>query len=301
MATVLITNGLEQEYVSQIAAKGHKIIDKKVSQEELMELVKEVDCAVIGYDLQFTKEVIDEALKTKKLKFIVRAGGILSNIDMHYAKIKGLRVYSTPSGITNAVAEVVISQMIAISRHTHITNEEMRKGKWDREKYFGTEISRKTLGLIGFGRVARAVAEKAKSLSMNVIYYDRYSTTELYGYTPVTMDRLLTESDYISVHIPGSKENYHTVDESTFKLMKDGVFFINYSNSRVVDDEALLDAIESGKIKAAALDVFDEEPVTNERILNNPNIALTPHLGSLTAEASLRIAKETVRFVVDNL
>ena len=301
MATVLITNGLEQEYVSQIAAKGHKIIDKKVSQEELMELVKEVDCVVIGYDLQFTREVIDEALKTKKLKFIVRAGGILSNIDMHYAKIKGLRVYSTPSGITNAVAEVVISQMIAISRHTHITNAEMRKGKWDRESYFGTEISRKTLGLIGFGRVARAVAEKAKSLSMNVIYYDKYNTTELYGYTPVTMDRLLTESDYISVHIPGTEENHHAVDESTFKLMKDGVFFINYSNSGVVDDEALLDALDSGKIKAAALDVFDEEPVKNERILNNHRIALTPHLGSLTAEASLRIAKETVRFVVENL
>lgn len=301
MATVLITNGLAQEYVSQIAAKGHKIIDKKVSQEELMELVKEVDCVVIGYDLQFTREVIDEALKTKKLKFIVRAGGILSNIDMHYAKIKGIRVYSTPSGITNAVAEVVISQMIAISRHTHITNEEMRKGKWDRESYFGTEISRKTLGLIGFGRVARAVAEKAKSLSMNVIYYDKYNTTELYGYTPVTMDRLLTEADYISVHIPGTEENHHAVDESTFKLMKDGVFFINYSNSGVVDDEALLDALESGKIKAAALDVFDEEPVTNKRILNNPNIALTPHLGSLTEEASLRIAKETVRFVIENL
>ncbi|WP_100066147.1 NAD(P)-dependent oxidoreductase [Miniphocaeibacter massiliensis] len=301
MAKVLITNGLEQQYITQIAKKGHEIIDKRVNENELKELIKEVNCIVVGYDTKITREVIDEALKTKNLRVIVRAGAILDNVDVDYAKKKGIRTYSTPSGTTNAVAEMVIGQMITISRNIHLTNINMRKGEWDREKYYGTEISRKTLGLVGFGRIARAIAEKAKSLSMRVIYYDKYSTTELYGYEPVTMDELLTQSDYISLHIPGGEENHHIIDEGTFKLMKDGVFFINYSNRGVVDDEALLDAIDSGKVKAAALDVFDDEPVKNERILNNPKISLTPHIGSLTAEADLRIAKETVRFVVENL
>ncbi len=301
MATVLITNGLEQEYVTQIAENGHEIIDKKVDENELLELIKEVDCIVVGYDTKITREVIDEALKTKKLKLIVRAGAILDNIDIKYAKKNGIRVYSTPSGTVNAVAEMVIAQMIVISRSIHLTNMEVRKGEWDREKYFGSEVSRKTLGLIGFGRISRAIAEKAKGLSMRVIYYDKNSTTELYGYEPVTMDELLIQSDYISVHIPGGEENHHVIDESTFELMKDGVFFINYSNSGVVDDEALLNALDSGKVKAAALDVFDEEPLKNERILNNPKISLTPHIGSLTWEANLRIAQDTVRFVVDNL
>lgn len=301
MAKVLITSDLEEKYIHQIEIQGHEIINKKVDENELLEYVKEVECIVVGYDTQITKKVIDAAVAAKKLKFIVRAGAILDNIDMEYAKSKRLRVYSTPSGTTNAVAEMVIGQMITISRNIHMTNINMRKGEWDREKYYGTEISRKTLGLIGFGRISRAIAEKAKSLSMRVIYYDKYSKTELYGFEPVTMDKLLKESDYISVHIPGGKENYHVINKETFDLMKDGVYFINYSNCGVVDDKALLDAIDSGKVKAAALDVFEEEPVKDERILNNPKISLTPHIGSLTAEADLRIGQDVVKYVTENL
>lgn len=301
MAKVLITIDLDQEYIGQIANKGHSIIDKRVDEEELKELIKTVDCVVVGHDTAITKEIIDIAVAGKKLKLIVRAGENVDNIDVAYAKDMGIRVFNAPGTTTNAVAELVIGQMLTLARSTHLADADIRNGIWDREAYNGTEVSRKTLGLIGFGRVARAVAEKAKPLSLDVIYYDKKSVTDIYGYKPVTMDKLLTQSDYISVHIPGSKDNYNIIDKDTFALMKDGVIFLNYATGKVVDEEALLDAIDSGKVRAAGLGVFKDEPVTNERMLKNRKLSLTPHIASSTYEAKLRVSKLVVKLVTENL
>lgn len=301
MAKVLITIDLDQEYVGEIAKKGHNIINKKVDENELKELIQTVDCIVVGQNTCITKEIIDIAVEGGKLELIVRAGETLDNIDVKYAKKRGIRVFNAPGTATNAVAELVIGQMLTLARSSHIADMDIRNGIWDPDIYHGTEVSRKTLGLIGFGRVARAVAEKAKPLSLNVIYYDKNNVTELYGYKPVTMDKLLTQSDYISVHIPGDEENENVIDKDTFALMKDGVIFLNYSSGKVVDEEALLDAIDSGKVRAAGLGVFKEQVVTNERMLKNRHLSLTPHIGSKTVEARLRISKMVVKLVTENL
>lgn len=301
MAKILVTTDLEQEYVDEIVAKGHAVINTKVNEEELRNLIKEVDCIVIDYDTKVKKDMIDEALTTGRLNLIIRAGEALENIDIAYAKEKGIRVFHTPGATTNAVAEMVVGELIAVSRLTHLTNIDLRKGKWERLIYNGMEISGKTLGLIGFGRIARAVAEKAKALGMRVIYYDKYNTTELYGYTPVNMDKLLEESDFISVHIPNTLENYNAIDERTFRLMKEGVIFINYSSGDVMDEESFLDAISNGTIRGASLDVFKDEPIRDVRLISNRKIFVSPHIGSLTSEAKERISEQVVKYILENL
>ena len=301
MAKILITTDLAQEYVDEIVSKGHAVINTKVTEDELKEIIKEVDCIVIDYDTKVKKEMIDEALITGRLNLIIRAGEALENIDIAYAKENGIRVFHTPGATTNAVAEMVIGELFAISRLTHLTNIDMREGIWERLQYNGMEIAGKTLGLIGFGRIARMVAEKARALGMRVIYYDKYSTTELYGYTPVSMDILLHESDFISVHIPNSLENYNAIDEKTFRLMKEGVIFINYSSGDVMDEEAFLEAVSNGTIRGASLDVFKDEPIRDVRFISNRKIFVSPHIGSLTSEAKERISEQVVKYILENL
>jgi len=189
--------------------------------------------------------------------------------------------------------------MFAISRFIGISNVTMRNGEWNKKAYKGVELAGKTLGLIGFGRIAREVAKRAHALGMDVIYTDHLGRLEGFDeFKFVELDELLKESDYISLHIPFIKEMGATLASDQFAMMKNGVRIVNAARGGVVCEKSLLEALNSGKVAAAALDVFEKEPTMNTELVNHPNVSVTPHIGASTAEAQKRIGVETYRTVL---
>ncbi len=212
-------------------------------------------------------------------------------------KKKGIAVRNTPKASSASVAELTIAHMFAISRFIHVSNVTMRKGEWNKKAYKGVELMGKTLGLIGFGRIGQEVGSRARALGMDVIYADHHVHLDSPQYKKVDMEEVLEKSDFISLHIPflGAP----TIGEAEFAKMKDGVRLVNVARGGVVDEDALLKALENGKVAAAALDVFEEEPTKREDICNHPAISVTPHIGASTAEAQLRIGIETYETILD--
>lgn len=298
MIKVLVTDGMDAEKKLELVDAGYGVIDEEVDVEELKKLIKEVDVAVIRSRTKITKEVIDEALETKQFKAVIRAGVGLDNIDVAYATDNGIKVFNTPNASSNAVAELALAEILSIPRFVHTSNIEMREGIWGKKAYKGEEVYGKTLGLVGYGRIAQSLAKKAKALGMDIIFFDPGVEDAEEG--SVELEELLSRSDFISLHIPGGEANYHFIGKEEFEKMKDGVYFIDLARGGVVDEDALVDAIESGKVKAAALDVFEEEPVKNERVLKCKQISITPHIGAATKEAQKRIGQEVVDILKEN-
>ncbi len=221
-------------------------------------------------------------------------------MDLEYAKEKGVKVFNTPKASSVSVAELTLGHMLCISRFINTANVTMLQGKWEKKKYKGTEIYGKTLGLIGFGRIAREVAKRANALGMNVIYYDIAGKCEEYEeFKCCTLDYLLNNSDFISVHIPLNKDRGALLKEEEFNKMKDGVYIINCARGGVIEEEALLKALNSGKVTAAALDVFENEPKPKKELINHERVSITPHIGASTKEAQMRIGEEIVD-ILDN-
>lgn len=298
MIKVLVTDGMDAEKKLELVDAGYGVIDEEVDVEELKKLIKEVDVAVIRSRTKITKEVIDEALETKQFKAVIRAGVGLDNIDVAYATDNGIKVFNTPNASSNAVAELALAEILSIPRFVHTSNVEMREGIWGKKAYKGEEVYGKTLGLVGYGRIAQSLAKKAKALGMDIIFFDPGVEDAEEG--SVELEELLSRSDFISLHIPGGEANYHFIGKEEFEKMKEGVYFIDLARGGVVDEDALVDAIESGKVKAAALDVFEEEPVKNERVLKCKQISITPHIGAATKEAQKRIGQEVVDILKEN-
>jgi D-3-phosphoglycerate dehydrogenase len=189
--------------------------------------------------------------------------------------------------------------MFCIARFIHIANHTMRLGKWDKKNYEGIELAGKTLGLVGFGRISREVAKRASALGMKIIYTDISGQAAGFDdYKYHTLDELLALSDFISLHIPGAADKKAVIGEAQFAKMKDGVYIINAARGGVVCETALLNALDSGKVAAAALDVFEDEPSKNERLYTHPKISMTPHIGASTAEAQERIGEEIIQIIV---
>ena len=298
MIKVLVTDGMDAEKKLELVDAGYGVIDEEVDAEELKKLIKDVDVAVIRSRTKITKEIIDEALETKQFKAVIRAGVGLDNIDVAYATDNGIKVFNTPNASSNAVAELALAEILSIPRFIHTSNIEMREGIWGKKAYKGEEIEGRTLGLVGYGRIAQRLAKKAKALGMNIIFFDPGVEEGEEG--SLELEELLSSSDFISLHIPGGEANYHFIGKEEFEKMKEGVYFIDLARGGVVDEDALVDAIESGKVKAAALDVFEEEPVKNERVLKCKQISITPHIGAATKEAQKRIGQEVVDILKEN-
>ncbi len=298
MIKVLVTDGMDAEKKLELVDAGYGVIDEEVDAEELKKLIKDVDVAVIRSRTKITKEIIDEALETKQFKAVIRAGVGLDNIDVAYATDNGIKVFNTPNASSNAVAELALAEILSIPRFIHTSNIEMREGIWGKKAYKGEEIEGRTLGLVGYGRIAQSLAKKAKALGMNIIFFDPGVEEGEEG--SLELEELLSSSDFISLHIPGGEANYHFIGKEEFEKMKEGVYFIDLARGGVVDEDALVDAIESGKVKAAALDVFEEEPVKNERVLKCKQISITPHIGAATKEAQKRIGQEVVDILKEN-
>lgn len=299
MKKILITDGMEKSAVDKLKSNGFEVVEQFFDEEQLKEQIKNFDAVVIRSATKIKKPIIDAALETGRLKLIIRGGVGVDNIDVKYANENGITVRNTPNASSPSVAELVIAQMIILARHLHRANLTMKKGEWHKKEYVGIELAGKTLGLIGFGRIAKETAKKAFALGMNVVYTDITGPVEGYEqFTYLIKDELLSTSDFISVHIPGTKEP--VLGEKEYAKMKDGVYLINAARGGVVCEKDLLDALDSGKIGGAALDVFEEEPIKNQFVCAHERISLTPHIGASTVEAQARIGEEIVEIIINH-
>lgn len=294
---ILANDGMDKGAVDALTAMGHVVDTNHYDGDALVENMRESDVIVIRSATKIKKELIDK-VKGGKLKLMIRAGVGIDNIDHVYAETNGFAVKNTPNSSSAAVAELAIGHMFTLARFIHQANVTMKKGEWNKKHYNGTEISGKTLGLIGMGRISYEVAVRAKALGMNVIYTNRRGRLNQYGeFEYVEMNELLAKSDYISLHIPYDRERGATIKKAQFDMMKDGVFLINTARGGVVDEKDLLDALNNGKVAGAGIDVFEEEPTKNQELLDHPKVSCTPHIGASTIEAQERIGNETIEVI----
>ena len=271
-----------------------------ISPEELAEKVKEFDVLVVRSATKVRAPIIDAAAEGGRLKLIIRGGVGVDNIDVEYAEQKGIKVRNTPKASSESVAELALAHMFACSRFISVAGHTMREGKWEKKAYGkGIEVSGKTLGIVGFGRIGQALGKMAKAIGMKVVAFDIFhipGIEEQLGIPYVEMDELLAQADFISVHAP-AVDGGALISAENIAKMKDGVTIINTSRGTNCDEAALLAALESGKVRAAGLDVFAEEPSANSALYSHPMVACTPHIGAATNEAQGRIGEEIVSII----
>ena len=295
---ILVTDGMDKTAVAQLKANGHEVVEQFYEPDALGEALKQFDACVVRSATKVRANHIDIA-KEGRLKLIIRGGVGVDNIDVKYAEENGIAVRNTPKASSNSVAELAIAHMLSCARYISIAGHTMREGKWEKKAYGkGIEIGGKTLGVIGYGRIGQALGRMAQALGMTVLAYDIYKVEGLECDTMhyVELDELLAKADFISLHTPAI-DGKPLINAETIAKMKDGVVFINTSRGNNVDEDALLAALDSGKIRAAGLDVYAKEPPTNEALLHHPAVSCTPHIGAATVEAQKRIGAEIVDII----
>ncbi|MCC0646087.1 MULTISPECIES: D-2-hydroxyacid dehydrogenase [unclassified Clostridioides] len=300
MYNILITDGIEKDAARKLRELDFNVIEEFYEKDVLGDKLKDVDVLVVRSATKVTKDVIDKALEGKKLKLIVRGGVGLDNIDVKYAEANGIKVMNTPNASSISVAELTIGQLFVLARFINTANVTMRDGKWEKKKYKGTEINGKTLGLVGFGRIAKEVAKRAELLGMNVIYTDIMGEAQGFNkYRFCDMEEVLQKADFLSLHIPFDKNKGAVITEKEINKMKDGAYLINCARGGLVDEKDLLKALDEGKLSAAAIDVYEQEPTLNLDLVNHPRVSPTPHIGASTVEAQERIGEEIVNVIQD--
>lgn len=298
MARILICDGMEQSTVKELKELGYEVVEQYYAPEELKVQVKDFDVIIVRSATKVTKEIIDSALETQKLKLIIRGGVGIDNIDAAYAIENGIAVNNTPSASSRAVAELTIGHIFSLSRYLYQSSITMNAGLWEKKKYEGVELYGKTLGLIGLGRIGQETGKIAAAIGMKVIYFTRSGKKEGFDdFEYVPLETIYEKSDFISIHMPMDKEKGPLIGAKEIAKMKDGVFLVNCSRGGIIVEEALLDALDSGKVAAAALDVFEQEPTKNQRLYTHHKVSLSPHIGASTIEAQEKIGKEIVGII----
>ncbi|MDD5422448.1 MAG: phosphoglycerate dehydrogenase [Candidatus Omnitrophota bacterium] len=300
---VLISDSLSKEAVDILEReKEFKVdVNTKLTPEDLKKVIKDYDALLVRSATKVTKDVIEAA---DRLKIIGRAGVGLDNVDVNAASKKGVIVVNTPGGNTISTAEHTFSMMLALSRNIPQADHSMKKGEWERKKFMGVELYGKILGIVGLGRIGTEVARRAISFEMKVLAYDPFLSAEKakeLGIELVDVETLCKEADYITVHTPLTEETKHIISDGEFAVMKKGVRVINCARGGIIDEEALIKALESGKIAGAALDVYEEEPPKSSKLLKFDKVVLTPHLGASTEEAQVNVAIDIANTVRDCL
>lgn len=272
------------------------------SPEQILELVKDVDAIAVRSDTTITAEVIAAA---PKLKVVGRAGVGVDNIDIEAATDHGVIVMNTPTGNTIATAELTFTHLLAGARPIVEAAVTMREGKWERKKLTGSELNQKTLGVLGMGRIGSEVAKRAMAFQMDVLAYDPYLTesrAKSLGVKLATLDEVIENADYITVHMPLTADTKHMLNADAFKRMKDGVRVFNCARGGIIEEAALIDALSSGKVAAAGLDVYEDEPPAGDSPLRSiKNLVLTPHLGASTVEAQENVGIDVAKQMIETL
>lgn len=295
---ILASDGMEKSAVAKLTAQGHEVVEQFYSPEELAEQVKNFDVLVVRSATKVRVPVIDAAAEAGRLKLIIRGGVGIDNIDHKYDEEKGIKVMNTPRASSDAVAELALAHMLSCARFISIAGHTMREDKWEKKAYKGIELSGKTVGIVGYGRIGQSLGRMAMALGMKVVAYDIYKIPELENENMryVEMDELFAESDFISLHTP-SLEGKPLINAEAIAKMKDGVIIINTSRGANIDEAALLEALDSGKVRGAGLDVWAEEPSKNVALYNHAKVSCTPHIGASTTEAQKRIGAEIVDII----
>lgn len=311
---ILINDGMHPKGVQLLKDAGHDVDTNFIPQEELTSKLNSYDAVLVRSATKIRKELIDQS---PNLKLIGRGGVGLDNIDVSYAKEKGIAVFNTPAASTRSVAELAIAHLFGIVRSLPMVNKKMAVDGINDFKSLkktaskGIELEGKTLGLIGFGRIAKETASIALGCGMKIIAFDPYISE---GDVPVklhpsydnnykinvkttTKEEVLAESDFISLHIPGGQG--YVLDAPEFEQMKDGVGIVNCARGGTISENALIEAINSEKVKYVATDVFENEPPTDDRLLRMDNVGLSPHIGASTQEAQERVGVQLAKSVLD--
>ena len=283
--------------------EGFEVIEAYGSSpEQILELVKDVDAIAVRSDTKVTAEVMAAA---PKLKVVGRAGVGVDNIDIEAATENGVIVMNTPSGNTIATAELTFTHMLAGTRPIVQACARMREGGWDRKKFGGNELNQKTLGILGMGRIGAEVAKRAMAFHMEVLAFDPYLTesrAKNLGVTQMSLNEVIERADYITVHMPLTAETKHLLNADAFGRMKDGVRIFNCARGGIIDEPALMEALQSGKVAAAGLDVYEDEPPAEDSPLRSiENLVLTPHLGASTKEAQENVGIDVARQMIEAL
>ena len=293
MVKVLTNDGLEAASIEALKALGVEVVNDHIEQDVLGEKLKDFDAVVIRSATKLTADVFN-AEKGGKLKLAVRAGVGVDNIDIPAGQEIGVTTKNTPSASSNSVAELAVAHMFALARFVAISNVSMRNGEWNKKKYKGVEISGKTLGIVGMGRIGRSLAQKAEALGMKVVYTDLFGKNDSLSYEFLSLEDLLKTSDFVSLHVPYDKNVGSLIGEKELALMKKTAFLIDCARGKVVEEAALLNALNNDVIAGAGLDVFEDEPTKNTELVNHPKVSVTPHIGAATNEAQTRIGEEVV-------
>ena len=297
MAKILVCDKISPTAIERMKALGHEVVVKTgMTPEELIETVPPFEAMIVRSATKVRVPVIDAA---KNLKVIIRGGVGIDNIDVDYARYKGIEVRNTPAASSPSVAELALGHMFSVYRFIAASTWRMRQGedfKKIKKESQGRELAGKTLGIIGIGRIGKELAKRALALGMKVIAYDAYVTDPgIEGVTMVSFDELLSQADIISLHVP--KTDKPIIGREEFAKMKDGAVIINTARGGVVDEDALLEALDSGKLYGAAIDVFVGEPNPKPELVNHPKVSVTPHLGASTNEAQERIGEEIIKIL----
>ena len=295
---VLANDGLEISAINEIKKNGVYIETNHLDKEELIENINNYDVLVVRSNTKVTSDVLEAGAKGN-LKLVIRAGVGIDNIDLDYAKKVGIKVSNTPDASSDSVAELALGHMFSVARYIAVANYTMRNGQWNKKQYKGSEIAGKILGIIGMGRIGKALAGKAEALGMKIIYADVLGKQDNLAYEFMDLDNLLKVSDYVSLHVPYDKDKGALISSREISMMKDGAVIINCSRGKVVDEEALLEGLNSGKLAGAGIDVFEQEPSKNTELINHERVSVTPHIGASTKEAQERIGKEVAAIVIN--
>ena len=293
---VLICDTISKTAIQRMRDKGIQVdVEDTITPERLLEVVGGYEAVVVRSRTKIRKNVLEQAAA---LKVIVRGGVGVDNIDVEAAEAKGVKVLNTPSASTDSVAELAIAYIFALARPIVQATESLRAGKWEKAKFHGSEVQGKTLGIIGMGRIGCAVAQRAAALGRIVLGHDNRTVGAAPYMMMVDMDELLARADYITLHLPLTDESQHMICADTIAKMKDSVRLIDCARGGVIDENDLYDALVAGKVAGAALDVFEVEPLTDNKLFSLPQVIGSPHMGASTSEATARIGDEVADLLI---
>ncbi|MEY3288935.1 MAG: hypothetical protein RLZZ419_1177 [Pseudomonadota bacterium] len=300
MKKILISDKLAEAGINYLNEQsGIQIhIETGLNEEGLCKIIGDYDALLIRSDTQVTPAVLHAA---KRLKLIGRAGIGVDNVDIPAATELGIIVMNTPDANATTTAELAIAHLMSLSRHLPTADRSIRAGKWERSKLMGSEVAHKTLAILGFGTIGRIVSQRGFGLKMDVIAYDPFVSPEIFeslGVESVSLDELVTRADYLTLHCPLFEKTHHVIGSAQLAMMKKEAMIINCARGGLIDEAALYDALKSGLIAGAALDVYENEPPVNSPLLELDNIVFTPHLGASTTEAQVAVSVEIARQAV---
>jgi len=293
---ILVCDKTESDAIEKMRHAGLTVdTNFEITPEELLAVLPNYDGCVVRSRTKIRQPLIDVC---PNLKVIVRGGVGLDTIDADYARSKGIVVMNTPKASSASVAELSIGFMFALARNFYKATSTMKAEKWEKKAFEGDEISGKTLGLIGIGNIGREVAWRANALGLTVIAYDPY-VKDAVDVQLVTLDEVLSRSDYISLHLPKTKESADMIGKAQFDKMKIGVRIVNCSRGGIINEAALYEALTNGKVTGAALDVYTEEPPTDWKLAKLDNVICSPHIGAATREAQGRVGAEVAEKLIE--